>query len=32
MKVNAYAVKEPKGKLVPFSYESGELSPRKHRY
>ena len=27
MKVNAYAVKEPKGKLVPFSYESGELSP-----
>ena len=26
MKVNAYAVKEPKGKLVPFSYESGELS------
>ena len=27
MKVNAYAVKGPKGKLVPFSYESGELSP-----
>ena len=27
MKVNAYAVKEPKGKLVPFSYESAELSP-----
>ena len=27
MKVNAYAVKESKGKLVPFSYESGELSP-----
>jgi alcohol/geraniol dehydrogenase (NADP+) len=27
MKVNSYAVKEPKGKLVPFSYESGELSP-----
>ena len=27
MQVNAYAVKEPKGKLVPFSYESGELSP-----
>ena len=27
MKVNAYAVKEPKGKLEPFSYELGKLSP-----
>lgn len=27
MKVNAYAVYEPKGKLEPFSYELGKLSP-----
>jgi len=27
MKVNAYAVNEPKGKLEPFSYELGKLSP-----
>ena len=25
MKVNAYAAKEPKGKLEPYSYELGEL-------
>jgi len=27
MKVNAYAVNEPKGRLEPFSYELGKLSP-----